>query len=214
MAERLDNRALLSLLPLLVHSQPQIHVAASGAAGQGGGATSGLPGITNSTAPPSPRELLREAFSASLSGPYSVAAGRFQDQARQIFIKANGSSNFSAGAELQMGIFTPADPTTGPIVGTATLADRAIGTTGSTLILDLTGDPASLDSLGRPTHFTWTVDSSSGGNFTNAAGQGTLDVRFQLGGAVHHHPLHAGIAYVRISGQVATTGTTDVLRLT
>jgi len=39
----------------------------------------------------------------------------------------------------------------------------------------------SLDALGRPTHFTWTVDPSSGGAFPNATGQGTLDVRLDLG---------------------------------
>ena len=47
---------------------------------------------------------------------------------------------------------------------------------------------------GRPTRFTWTVNGSSGGTFSGATGQGTVEIRYQPGGKLPDRARSAGVA--------------------
>src|SRR5690242_11916040 len=100
--EGMESRELLSAITVML-AKRQLTAQATNS-GSGNTATS-------STAPLSPHEQSRIAFAASFTGPYSVAAGRNADQARQIYMKVNGTSTPMARAFAQVGIFTPADPT-------------------------------------------------------------------------------------------------------
>ena len=73
-----------------------------------------------------------------------------------------------------MAFAIPTDPTQ-PITGQAVMIVKNVSNTGNELILDLQGDPTSLDQMGRPTRYTWTVDPASGDLFTESTGQGTAE---------------------------------------
>ncbi|MHC5544731.1 hypothetical protein ACYOEI_41390, partial [Singulisphaera rosea] len=155
----------------------------------------------NSTGQPTAQTLRRQAYVAKATGSYGIAPGAYTDQKLQGYVLASGGSNQSLHLDLQMRFFVPKDPTQ-PATGVATLIPRNAATSGSTLILDLTSVPDGSGSL--PTHYTWTVDSSSGGLYTNGGGfgqgQGTLDIRYLTGGK------RSGRASIVIQGQVNASG--------
>src|SRR5262249_20915741 len=70
------------------------------------------------------------------------------------------------------------------------------------LLLDLTADPAQRFQ-GLPTHFTWTVNGASGGVWTAATGEGTLDVHYTVtGGTRGEFP--RGKVTIVVQGRVVT----------
>jgi hypothetical protein len=196
--ERLETLDLMSVVPIYMahqmgHSRtvPTLAPAA----------------ITSSeTGQPTPHELARQRFVAHANGPFVTGPGRFTDQLLQGSIEASGGSNQSLNLVLRMAFFVPTDPTQ-PVTGVATLIPRNVSTTGSTLILDLTAAPGS-GTNALPTHFTWTVDPSSGGLYSNAAGfgmgQGTLDVHYRRGGKAARRNFPAGHASVAVKGLINT----------
>ena len=189
--EGLENRRLLSSNgPLLGVSTGQI----------GSVSTSQIGGDTSDLGPPSPHEAARQRFVARLMGTFETAPGRYQLQPLQGLVLTTGSSNQALHLQSQMQFFTYTDPTLPPN-GLINVSPRNTATTGSQLILDLTGDPASL-THGLPAHFTWTVDASSAGVWQSATGQGTLDVVYNAKGQTRG--FLSGRAIVTVQGQIVS----------
>ncbi len=153
---------------------------------------------------PTAETLAKTRFRATFVGPYHVGPGRTSAESSQLYIRGSGRSNFFLHGTTQLRAVTPVDTASAP-VGTIVLVDRNINNSGQ-LGLDLTADPASIDGQGRIRRFTWTVDSNySSGVFTNAAGQGTLDIKY---GRVPG-PGKFGMAAMLIQGRVLTQGIGD-----
>src|SRR5262249_7530946 len=125
---------------------------------------------------------------------------------------AGGTSNQFLHGNVLIGMNTPADPTQ-PVTGTAQLYDKNVSTTGTVLVLNLTG-AAPTDPERPPTHLTWTVDGSPEGSYSNATGPGTLDLIYFPGRGIRHpqRALLSGIAGAVFKGQVNTTGTGNILQ--
>ena len=213
--EGLEAREVLSsVIPILmdqVQARSAIRAAAGGAGGSGGAGTGGsTPTTLADLGTPTPRELARESFSAAFSGPYLPGPPRFVGQARQLLVIGNGSSSSFLHGSLQLGLFLPTDASQ-PITGTANLLDRNSSNTGNILGLDLQGNVSDVDRAGRPLHLTWTVNSSSGGTFSGAIGQGTLDIRY-LPGLQRHHGGGAGTAQTLFKGRIYVTGVSDITK--
>ena len=160
---------------------------------------------------PTAHELAREKFVAKFSGSFIVGPGRFTDQASQTFITGGGTSSAFLHADLQMAAYTPVDPA-GQTTGIAALIVKNVSNSGNLLVLDLQGDAASLDRAGRPTRFTWTVSGSSGGTFSGATGEGTVEIRYWHNGKLPARAWSAGGAGVIFRGRIDTNGVTNVLR--
>ena len=105
----------------------------------------------------------------------------------------------------------PTDPTAPP-TGSASLIGKNVSNTGTLLGLDLQFDPQSMVG-GLPTRFTWTVNGTSGGTYSNANGQGTGQIIYFPSGRLPSRALGAGHYGVIFRGMVATTGINDITRL-
>jgi hypothetical protein len=189
----------------LLHNQT-IHVAATG--GGGGGFGVGTPNEV-----PTPAELARERFVDRFTRiQVGLGAPNSSDQARQFLYAGSGSGNQSIAARLVMRLFTPVDPN-GQVTGIAALRDRSIATSGTALVINLTGSTADLDAQGRPTRLNWTVDSNtSGGADTGAIGSGTVVITYGPNPHRPHAPgINAGSANAVFSGLVRTNqGVTNI----
>jgi hypothetical protein len=161
--------------------------------------------ILNPAGQPTRHELRRQAFRATFSGPYVIGPGRFTSQASQVFIRGAGTSTAFLHGDILLKIATPTDPDQPP-TGALTMYDRNANN-GSQLGLRLTGSRQGVDRHGRPNRFAFTVDDgASGGAFTQASGQGTLQVRYFASGR------NSGTAQVLATGRIYTLGTTNNLR--
>ncbi|WP_165069447.1 hypothetical protein [Paludisphaera rhizosphaerae] len=167
---------------------------------------------TTDVGQPTARELARQAFSAKFSGSYVAGPGRYTNQKAQFFIAGGGMSTSFLKGDVQIGLFTPVDSSQ-PTTGIAALIDKNASNSGNILVLNLQGDTSTLDSAGRPTHFNWTVDGSSGGTFSGATGSGTLDIRYWAGGKRLANAPRSGKAGVMFKGLVDTNGVTNILRV-
>ena len=206
--ERLEVREVPYASSLLTGSATMANLLASTSRSS----ETAVPQVILTEAPqPTARELARQRFTAKFSGEYVVGPGRYTNQAAQFFISGGGLSSFFRKGDVQIGVFTPVDPTQ-PTTGIAALIDKNASNSGNVLVLDLEGDAGSLDSAGRPTHFTWTVNGSSGGSFSDATGSGTLDIHYWAGGRLHTRVPRAGKAAVVFQGLVDTNGVTNILR--
>lgn len=177
--EGLEGRELLSMGSYLMHAAAVTPASFSTLVATAAQANA----ESSATAEPVPTAqwLRRQQFAAKFVGSYVIGPPRFTNQAATISLDGSGGSNQSLHANLQMVYFTPADPATGAITGVAAMFPKNVATTGTTLALDLTG-ASQPTQHGLPTHFTWTVDSNSGGIYLAAGdfgtGQGTLDLKF------------------------------------
>lgn len=194
--ERLDSREFPSLTPA--------HLVASPVFRQGVLARALQSELT-------PHETARRKFSATFSGQFVQGQGRLTTQASQIYMSGGGGSSAFLHGDVQLALFLPTDPTQ-PITGAAALASKNVSTSGSLLMLDLVGDPTSLDRKGRPTRLTWTVGDSSGGTFQGATGSGTAQIRYRPSGASGGRVFGTGGADVLFQGSIDTLGITNVLR--
>jgi hypothetical protein len=159
---------------------------------------------------PTPHELARERYISKLVGTFVVGPGRFTDQAASVLILASGGSNQASHTNLQMAIFTPANTINGMTTAAVSLTGRNIGSTGSSLNLDATAPPPN-NRVGIPTHYTWTVSSTSGGLYTASTGQGTMDIQFIPGGKIPKGATGAGRAIIVIKGMVNVVGISNDL---
>ena len=174
--------------------------------GNTGGAGNGST-FTNNTASPllgngavTPREALRETFRARFNGPVYSGPGRFSDQAATTFFRGLGGSTFFLHGDFNMAIITPTDPTK-PFFGEAVLNDKSTNSSGLVGLV-LTGDRLAVDSHGRPTHLTFSVDPNVySGIFFVDAGTGTVDITYGANNATH----------VSFNGRIFTNGLTSPL---
>lgn len=189
LVEGLESRSLMTVMPI-VHPHAALAQAVSS------------PPSASDLGPPTPHELAKQRFVSRLVGTFETARGRFQNEPVQVGILSSGGSNQSLHVESQMQVFLYSLPDAPP-TGQIALMPKNVSTTGSVLLLDLTSDGASF-SHGLPTHFTWTVNSGgSGGTWSNASGQGTLDIAYLL--ARKPRGIHAaGRVTVTIQGLVQT----------
>jgi hypothetical protein len=129
----------------------------------------------------SPLGLSASRFAARVSGPFALARSYYSDVAKQIVYIGNlaGTPGQMLHGTMIMRVVIPVDSTS-PILGVAVLRDLSNATTGNQLVLDLTA--RATDAQGRPTQFTWNVDGTSAGSYTNAPGQGTLTVTYNSNG--------------------------------
>ena len=162
-------------------------------------------------AEPTPHERARQRFEARFAGSFATGPGRYTDQAAQTYSQGGGTSNTFLHGDLQMVVFSPLDPAQ-PTTGLAALIDKNVADSGNLLLLDLVGDPSSVDRGGRPTRLTWTVNDGSGGSFQGASGEGTVEIRYRPGGKLPPRARSAGSVGVIFRGQLATLGVVNVLR--
>lgn len=157
---------------------------------------------------PTPHEQGRLRFNAALSGPYVVGPGRYTGVDRSFYLRGVGTSSAFLHGEFQMEIVRPVDPSS-PLIGTATLFDRNINN--GSLVLNIQGDRSAVDRFGRPTRLNWQVSDASGASFTDAAGSGTMQIRYFSGGRGRQpRVLEQGNAAVVLRGMVYATGTNNV----
>ena len=95
------------------------------------------------------------ASARRFKGPFVVGAPEVTDQVSQTYMFGGGISTAFLHGDLQLAFAMPKDPAQ-PIFGQAVMTVKNVSNTGNQLILDLRGDPTSLDRAGRPTRFTWT----------------------------------------------------------
>jgi hypothetical protein len=191
--EGLETRNLLTLSPVLLAVSPIFHQA--------------LPAQTDGL---TPREMVRERFTATFSGQFTQGPGRFTSQASQIFVSGGGLSSAFRHGDLQLALFIPKDPSAA-VTGEAFLIVKNVSNSGNLLDLDLQTTPQQLDPNGRPTLLTWTVGGSSGGTFNGATGSGTLEIRYRPFGRANRRGVSAGGANVLFHGQINTIGVGNVL---
>jgi hypothetical protein len=205
--ERLEDRKLLSFYGSTHPLHAPTRLAAQlGPVVPASGGTVSATNIAGAPPPdlgaPTPQEAAKSHFVAKLSGSFETAPGRYQKQPLQGILLTTGGSTQALRLQSQMQFFLYNDPNLMPN-GQINLSTKNVGNTGSSLILDLTGDPTSL-SHGLPTHYTYTVNGGSGGFWLNATGQGTLDVHYMFSG--RSHGTHSkGRAFVVINGTAVTS---------
>jgi hypothetical protein len=158
---------------------------------------------------PTAHENAREAFGARFQGPFVTGPGRFKGDALLTYVKGGGTSNQFLHGNVLIQITTPKDPTA-RVTGTAELIAKNVATTGTILVLTLDGSAPS-DTSKPPTHLTWTVNSSSSGLYTNATGQGTLDLIYFPGGHRPQRSFDAGSAGAVFKGKINATGVGNIL---
>ncbi|MDR3637018.1 MAG: hypothetical protein P4L84_24655 [Isosphaeraceae bacterium] len=181
------------------------------AAGTSGAGTGG-----SANPQPTQRELAREHFVAKLTGTYGTGQGRYTNQAFQVAILATGGSNQSFHLNLQMVFFFPKD-TTQPVTGFASLTPKNVSSSGNEIGLDLTANAQQPGFHGFPTQFTWTlngpgaINTSSGGSYSGATGQGTLDIRYFPSGKGPLRGLGTGQIALDFQGLINSIGVNNVL---
>ncbi len=154
---------------------------------------------------PTPHEAARRGFTANYVGNFFTGPGQTNLQSLRTQIRGAGTSNQFKHSNISVVITNPSDPTA-PFTGGAALFDKNSGNTGNVLVLDLSSSPGQ-DPSKPPTSYTWTVNGSSGGIYTNAVGQGTLEISYGFGNL--KRPIRAstsGRAYVSFKGSISTTG--------
>jgi hypothetical protein len=178
--------------------------------GADAGLPSGIPFSPNPTIAPSettpdgtpltPIGAVRARFVATGSGPFALGRSSFPNVAHDItYIGKFGSNQLLRGTYV-MRIVVPTDPTA-QTFGVLQLRDLSNATTGTVIVLDQT--ITAFDQAGRPTASTWVIDSSSGGAYATAIGQGTMTITYTRNG---HSRNSAGGAILSIRGQVLPTG--------
>jgi hypothetical protein len=223
-----ETRELLSVTALIATSRPSLPVPGltrleqfppvyqsqtpnltGGAAGQPPLATGNNPFVIASgtfDGTPTRHELARNQFAAKFAGSYELSPGRTNELATTTRLEGNGSWTNILHGEILAVIATPVAGSSLPAVGIVELNARNDSVTGQ-LILRAQAAPGDT-SLPAPSHYTWVVDPSSSGGYTNALGQGTLDV--------HYLPTSlsrsarglsgAGKIFVVIKGDLVTSG--------
>jgi hypothetical protein len=200
--ERIEARELLSgVIAAMVASEPPrinayqalaTHMSANGSlpvySGNTGSSTGN--GLTNNSSSPllgngapTPAELARETFKAAFSGRFYTGPGRFSSQGTTYYYRGLGGSTFFLHGDFNMAVVTPTDPNA-PFLGEAVLNDKSTNSAGIQGLI-LSGARTDVDSLGRPTHLTFTADPNvySGVFFVDAAA-GTVDIRYGAKGAI------------------------------
>lgn len=150
------------------------------------------PGLGQGT--PTARELARETFAARFNGPMATLAPRFSDQSKILYLRGLGTApRFFLHGDYTLAMVFPAgfnranpggtyNAQTGtgvkPVTGFAFLDDKN-NNSGATVGLDLSADPTSFDSLGRPTRLFFTSDPNIySGVFYVSQSSGVVTIRY------------------------------------
>lgn len=199
----LESRALLSMMVASARRAPAVIATAAAddtATNQ----------FLNPTGQPTAHEARRQQVRFTFDGKFLQSRGRFDDVASQVLIKGVGSSTYFLHGDVQLGAFVPTDATR-ETSGLAMSMDRN-QSADSSFGFTLSGTTADLDRAGRPTRFSWTVNGDvSGGIFAGASGAGTVTIRYMPSGRSTPGVSSQGRALVLITGNVYTTGVTNVL---
>ncbi len=198
--ERLETRELLSALEPRTTSTAGITTVQQGPLG-----TPTAPAADAAGGLPTQGEVRRERFLGQFNGDYIIGPSRFTDQALALGSLSLGSTNQASRSSTQMRIVVPTNPSVAP-TGQISILSAYTATTGSNLVLDLTGNPAT-DFKGVPSEYTWTVDSSSLGIYQQAVGNGTLELKYGPPRPGPDHGQIQGPLEIVIRGFVDVTGT-------
>ena len=163
-----------------------------------------------------PRGLAQAKFSAVIvGGPFKVRSAVFNSQLADLTFIGRVSSNQFLHGTLVMHVETPNSPT-GITAGGASLRDRSVAATGTSLGIDPGGNatktagpnqqvPTILDAKGRPIQLGFNVDTNtSGGSYAGSIGQGVITIAYR----------NNGTASLRFTGYVLRNGVTDITSYT
>ena len=154
--------------------------------------------------------LRYQKFTARFQGAYLTAPARLDGFSTMLYMTGGGMSSMFLHGNIQVGYYIPTDASK-PAVGRALILPKSAIQSGSQIVLDFYAVPGAVDKAGRPTDFTWAVDSDSAAQYSSREGSGTLklvytpNTRGPRGGG-------SGKLGVIISGQIGLTGTDDPLR--
>ena len=118
-----------------------------------------------------------DRFRGVFSGPHHTSTLPGTGGGTVYTFRGLGGTNLFLHGDYTMGVTAPAD-TTKPFSGESVLQDK---NTSSQAILHVTlvGNRADVDSRGRPTRLTFSVDPTAGsGIFVNGRGEGTVEIRY------------------------------------
>ncbi|MGE5754473.1 MAG: hypothetical protein ACM35G_01970 [Planctomycetaceae bacterium] len=152
---------------------------------------------------PTPHELARNRLFGRFNGHFDRAAGRTNELAATTRLDGVGSYTDILHADALGVLGTPVAGSNLPAAGIVELNPRNVGVTGQ-LILRVQAAPGDT-SRPAPGHYTWVVDPSSGGGYTNSLGQGTLDIHFVPTRRHLGAPAGGNFSMV-IRGQLITSG--------
>ncbi|MDR3620058.1 MAG: hypothetical protein P4L85_11965 [Paludisphaera borealis] len=150
-------------------------------------------------------------FTAMFQGNYTVGPARSPGFATQLYMAGGGTSSSFLHGDIQLAYYVPADASQ-PAVGMANMIVKNISDTGNQLGADFQAVPGAVDRAGRPNHFTWTVNSNSGGTFSGSEGSGTLQLIYYPSRKLPQGATAAGRIGVVFRGSVGTTDTGDITR--
>lgn len=149
-------------------------------------------------------------FTALFQGSYMTGKARQPGFATQLYSFGGGNTSAFYHANIQLAIYQ-ADDASLPAVGQANLIPKGSGDSGNVLLLELTAVPGRVDKGGRPNLFTWTILSSSGGQFTNAEGSGTLQFFYFPSRNIPQGATSGGRLGVAIRGDMGLDGVSSII---
>ena len=204
-----------------LRSQAGVTASATASTGTGPGVYVGASGPKNGgvTFPASPllgqgtptaRELARETFVARFAGPMATLPPRFSDQSKILYLRGLGTApKFFLHGDYTLAMvfpkgFQPQNPASSPTVTGFAFLDDKNNNSGATVGLDLTADPTSFDSKGRPTRLFFTSDPNIySGLFYVSQSSGVVTIRYGK-----------TTASATFSGRLYTTGLTSAFQNT
>ncbi len=168
----------------------------------------------DTTGTPTTHEIRRQTFVGRFKGGYVLGPGRTSDQALQLSSTGYGGSNVTSFLWTDMRITVPTDSAL-PVTGVVYIIGKNVGTTGTQLFIDLTSVAGSPTVNGIPTEYTWSVDPSSSGIYTNAAGYGTgagtMNIHFFRPGPGTVPGSRMGQMNFAINGLIDTSGNFNLI---
>jgi len=114
-------------------------------------------------------------FTGLFQGSYTVGPSRAEGYSTQLYMTGGGNTSSFLHGDVQLAFHTAADGDR-TSVGRANLIPKGASDSGDQLLLDFESIPGAVDKGGRPNQFNWTVSSSSGGQFGDGVGSGTLQL--------------------------------------
>lgn len=144
-------------------------------------------------------------------GNYTIGLARSPGFSTQLYMYGGGTSSAFLHGDVQLAYYALGDPSR-PAVGMANMIVKNVSDTGNQLGADFQAIPGAVDRAGRPTQFTWTVNSNVGGTFSGAEGSGTMQVVYFPSRRVPRGATAAGRLGVIFRGSIGTNNISDITR--